>query len=103
MSVELGDYQNNSAIRQSDLATFGSSNFAMWINGTQPTFFDSDSSETTLPDNAFPFTRLASVTVADLSTTFLYHQINSTTIAEEQWDDSLNVWLPSVYITVSDS
>ena len=57
----------------------------------------------TLPDNEFPFARLASVTTSDQSMTFVYHQINSTTFAEEQWDFALNAWNPSINITVSDS
>ena len=105
MLIGIDGFQNNSLIRQSDIATFGSLNSAMWINGTQPMFYFDDwvSDGATLPDNVFPFKRLASVTVADKSTTFLYHQMNETTIAEEQWDESLSLWLPSVYITVSDS
>ena len=77
----------------------------MWVNGTQPVLCldPVNRAGATLPDNAFPFARLASVTVADQSTTFLCHQINGTTIAEEQWDDSLKVSLPSVYTTVSDA
>ena len=42
-------------------------------------------------DSAYPFARLAtcSVTLADRSSTFLYHHLNGTTFAEEQWDSSL--------------
>lgn len=40
-------------------------------------------------DSAYPFARLASVILADQSSTFLYHQLNGTTFAEEQWDTSL--------------
>lgn len=57
----------------------------------------------TLPSNEFPFTRLASVTLTDGSATYLYHQMNGTTFAEEQWDDTLRTWLSPEYITVSDS
>ena len=71
----------------------------MWINGTQPALFPSSSAE--LPDSAFPFTRLASVTSDDQKSTFLYHQMTGTTFAEEQWDDSLGAWTPTVNFTVS--
>ena len=93
-------------IRQSDVAAFGSSNNVMWINGTQPVLFFANGGNgvgATLPENSFPFTRLATVTSADQSTTLLYHQMDGTTIAEEQWDNTLNAWLPSINITVSDS
>ena len=88
---------NLTSIHQSDIAMFGSS-FAMWIDGTQPITIDTNDVK---PDSIFPFARLASVTLADQSATFLYHQINGTTFAEEQWDSSLSNWLPSEYITVS--
>lgn len=89
---------NLTSIHQSDIAVFGSFN-AIWINGTQPIIVNPHDAE---PDSVFPFARLASVTLADQSATFLYHQLNGTTFAEEQWDNSLNDWLPSEYITVSD-
>lgn len=75
----------------------------MWINDTQPVSWSLGVPEPDLPGNAFPFARLASVTLADQSATFLYHQINGTTFAEEQWDNLLGAWAPSEYITVSDS
>ncbi len=56
-----------------------------------------------MPDNVFPFSRLASVTSTDNSVTYLYHQMNGTMIAEEQFVASLNIWLPTVYIIISDS
>ena len=75
---------------------------AIWINGTLPvSVYPQDDGP--LPDNEFPFARLASVTAADQSATFIYHQLDSTTFAEEQWDYSLNAWHPSINITVSDS
>ena len=87
-------------MRRSDIATFQAQIF-MWINGTQPVI-GGNKVVAGLPDvppnSSFPFTRLASATASDLSTTFLYHQINGTTIAEEQWDHTSNTWLPSEYI-----
>ena len=96
------DYFNDTSIQQSDIAIFGLS-LAIWINGTRPALINGNSNEIGTPDNAFPFSRLASVSLADQSATFLYHQINGTTLAEEQWDASLNAWIPSVYIILSDS
>ena len=98
------DSLNQTSIRHSDIAMLGSY-YAIWINGTKPVLYNSDTAalDTVLPDNAFPFARLASVTLADESATFLYHQIDGTTFAEEQWDDSLSAWIPTEYITVSGS
>ena len=56
-----------------------------------------------MPNNTFPFARLASVTLADQSATFLYHQIDGRTLAEEQWDDISDTWLPTEHITISDA
>lgn len=95
--------ENDTSIGRSDIAIFGGSGnfFAFWINGTQPTIVGQQGAGT--PDTAFPFARLASVTLADESATFLYHQINGTTFAEEQWDASVNIWTTTDYITVSGS
>ena len=90
--------QDYNLIVKSDIATL-SSTVAIWINGTQPAMINSDEAP---PDNIFPFARLGSVTLADQSATFLYHQMNGTAFAEEQWDASQNAWLPSVYIIVSE-
>lgn len=97
----LVDSRDYSSIHQSDVAFFGS-DYAMWINGTQPVSF-SNTQGAVLPNISFPFTRLASTTSVDQSTTFVYHQINGTTFAEEQWDASLGVWTATVYITLADS
>ena len=92
-------------INQSDIAIFGSSDIGgIWINGTQPVpILTAGFNAATVPDNKFPFKRLASVTSTDNSASYLYHQINGTTFAEEQWDDALQAWLSPEYITVSDS
>ena len=93
------DYRS---IHQSDVAAFGSY-YSIWINGTQPVLIGEDDSNPSLPSSEFPFKRLASVTLTDGSATYLYHQMNGTTFAEEQWDDSLQNWVSTEYITVSDS
>lgn len=89
--------QNNIAIRQSDIAMFSGISY-IWIDGTQPV---SGSYEPT-PNNSFPFSRLASVNSADESSTFLYHQMNDTTFAEEHWDSSSGAWIAPEYITIPD-
>ena len=91
------------SIHRSDIADFGWEH-AIWINGTQPALIRLEYTlDATLPSTEFPFTRLASVTSTDGSATYLYHQINGTTFAEEQWDDKLRAWLHTEYIIVSDS
>ena len=94
---ENSNHLNYSLISQSDVATVGQSD-AIWINGTQPVTY-----QNAPPNISFPFARLASVDSADKSMAFLYHQINGTTFAEEQWDDSLKIWMDTEYITVTES
>lgn len=89
---------DTSSSYQSDMALFGD-DYAMWVNGKQAAAF-SAYYPVSAPDTLFPFTRLASATLVDQSATFLYHQMNGTTFAEEQWDASLSAWIPTVYITL---
>lgn len=91
--------QDYNPIHQSDIAVYGEG-VVIWINHTNPVILDGYGSPP-LPDNAFPFTRLASITLADSSFTYLYHQINGTTFAEEQFDIILGSWTATEYITIS--
>lgn len=84
-------------IHRSDLVMSGPGTL-MWINGTQPMMALSD--ESALPNSSFPFARLASARSADRAATFVYHQINGTTFAEEQRDLTVGTWLDTEYINV---
>lgn len=97
MITSIRDY---SSVPQSDVALFGRA-AAIWINRTQPVV--NLAAGFPGPDSMFPFTRLASATLADSSFTFLYHQVNSTTLAEEQWDEEAGEWVGPQYINVSDT
>lgn len=99
--MESANSSNYSSINQSDTATFDNG-YAIWINGTQPVIIRAWDYTVPLetPNNSFPFARLASVTFETM--TFLYHQIDGTTFAEEQWDASENAWTSSENFTVSD-
>ena len=102
-----------SGIKDSDLAIIGLGAFVIWINGTKPAVIlnnnDDNNTHASLsdfqpvPDAAFPFKRLASLVSSDKNTAYLYHQINETTFAEEQYDLLLTDWNPSTYITVPNS
>lgn len=90
--------QAYSAVHQSDFALYGEF-FLIWINHTNPVV---DGLGRSLPpENVFPFTRLASITLADSSFSYLYHQINGTTFAEEQYDITVGSWIATEYITIS--
>ena len=91
--------QDYSSIHQSDIALFGTNN-AIWINHTQPIVLDT-SFGVLPPKSAFNFSRLASTSMAGSTYTYLYHQINGTTFAEEQWDSAEGAWTATDYITIS--
>ena len=94
--LDAGDiFYGGSRFRPSDIAAVGQDNL-IWINGTQLV-----TTLTSAPNITFPFKRLATIDSADQSSTFLYHQINGTTLAEEQWDVFSQTWLTSEYIHIS--
>ena len=88
---------------QSDLALITPVHFGIWVNGTQPTSFwygTPGPSDFPVPGGAFPFTRLASIAETDGSTSYLYHQLNGTTIVEEQWNQAESSWVTPSFITI---
>ena len=71
---------------------------AIWINKSQPATEDTTLN---MPKNTFPFARLASVSTLDNQTTYLYHQMNETTFAEEAYSAFLGEWGEPTYINVT--
>ena len=67
----------------------------IWINKSKP---EVRQNTTNVPKNTFPFARLASVTTSDNQTTYLYHQMNETTFAEESFEVSVGDWGEPTYI-----
>ena len=94
--------QDYSSIYQSDIAIFGDGNIIL-INDTRPVLVVVDSAlgAPKPPNNLFPLARLASITLTDGSYSYLYHQINGTTFAEEQWDNAFGAWTATEYIPIS--
>ena len=92
---------NYPSTRSFDLAYLDTGNgvIAVWVNGTYVySIGDYVYDKGAVPQVSFPFARLASINVPGKSC-YLYHQINGTTLAEEQYDFSLRQWL-TTYITV---
>ena len=99
-SITKAGGDDYSLIHRSDIATYGD-RFYIWINGTRPvTWTVMGTVEPGTPKGSFPFARLASVT--SQSVTYLYHQINRTTFAEELWDHSGEAWGTTEYIHVTE-
>ncbi|KAL8741917.1 MAG: hypothetical protein Q9190_005527 [Brigantiaea leucoxantha] len=85
------------AIERSDLAVIGET-FAVWVNDSKPVFVEFENFEPApIPNASFPYTRLAAVSG---DSTFLYHQLDGSTFAEEQWIVTHNLWLDTVKITI---
>ena len=99
-------FSNDKMIRQSDIAMISTVDldyFGIWINGTQPTHLcHPPLNKMQVPDNTFPFTRLATTASTDGSSSFLYHQMNGTMLAEEQFDIALDTWTDPEYIHISE-
>ncbi|KAL8688499.1 MAG: hypothetical protein Q9218_005607 [Villophora microphyllina] len=49
--------------------------------------------ELPLPTVQFPFEHLASTYAKSSSSTFIYHQLSDTVLAEELWDDTSGFWI----------
>ena len=88
------------SLQQSDMAVIMNNvgQDVFWINKGKPASVDST---TSMLKNTFPFARLASATTLDNQTTYLYHQMNGTTFAEESYQASVGEWGESTYISVT--
>ena len=95
------------SLKQSDMAILRIDSIrqaAIWINKTKAEIVYITlmvDSTTDPPKNAFPFARLASVTAPDNQSTYLYHQMNETTFAEESFEMSVGEWGNPTYINVA--
>lgn len=88
------------SLQQSDMAMILNNvdQGVIWINKSQPVTEDT---LLKIPRNTFPFARLASASTLDNQTTYLYHQMNGTTFAEEPYDASVGEWGLPTYINVT--
>ena len=61
--------------------------FGFWVNGTSLAAYTTKNiGLSTMPNSAFPYSRLAGTTVGNSSDVYLYHQINETSIAEDVYN-----------------
>ena len=88
------------SLQQSDMAMILNKvdQGGIWINKSQPVTEDN---LLNTPKNTFPFARLASASTLDNQTTYLYHQMNGTTFAEEAYDAFVGEWGEPTYIYVT--
>lgn len=90
----------NQSIEQSDIAAMPG--FVVFVQKSELSFLWIGGLDTApMPRSSFPFTRLAKAfSVNDSTVTFLYHQLDTSTFAEEQWDTSIGDWLPTTNISI---
>ncbi|KAL8922842.1 MAG: hypothetical protein Q9208_004967 [Pyrenodesmia sp. 3 TL-2023] len=70
----------------------GFDNHVLWFNGSTLQG-DPNMPSVGAPSTPFPFQRLASTYATNFTKTYLYHQLDDSTIAEEFWDDAKStVW-----------
>lgn len=103
-TLRVNSFENND-LTESDLVMISPPGyfFAIWVNDTRPAVVNFNPPTNTAPAGPFPFKRLASITLANQTESYLYHQINGTTLAEEQYLPSLNQWITTSYITIPSS
>lgn len=49
------------------------------------------------PSTPYPFGRLAGFSSAVGANFFIYHQLNASTFAEDQWDDTVGGWVSNLF------
>ncbi|KAL9611039.1 MAG: hypothetical protein Q9167_004286 [Letrouitia subvulpina] len=82
------------------------SQYTFWVDGatlrttTANTTSDYNTRRINRITSAFPYPQLGGSAPLDGTVLYLYHQINETTFAEDQWDETTGVWT-SQNITVS--
>ena len=74
---------------------------ALWFNQStlQTDSRPSAGGAAPIPHTAFPYQQFDTAFVVNGTNSYVYHQINETTIAQEHWDAGPS-WLPSVNITI---
>ena len=73
--------------------------YGFWVNDKRlvPLASDLFDSLPVLPESPFPFTRLAGLSPSNGSSFFIYHQLNASSFAEDQWDSSVGGWVSSSF------
>ncbi|KAL8908882.1 MAG: hypothetical protein Q9171_005279 [Xanthocarpia ochracea] len=68
---------------------------AAWFNASTPIFVDHNAITLPSPKSSFPFHRLASTFAKFEIETYVYHQLNGSTFAEDLWDGASGAWISS--------
>lgn len=53
-----------------------------------------------MPSVAFPYHRIGTAFLVNGTNSYVYHQVDDLTLAQEQWDEDAPFWLPSVNISI---
>lgn len=103
---------NECFIEKSDAVLLNTTEYIIWVNNTQlvQTLLWSDAvlsaTESNVavpvPATSFPFSRLASSSSNEDGIFYLYHQLDGFTFAEEEFDQNIGGWIPSINITIDE-
>ncbi|MCJ1463156.1 hypothetical protein MMC07_001761 [Pseudocyphellaria aurata] len=103
---ELDNYPNSydQRIEQSDVALVdGPLGFGLWVEDQKLAFlYTGRMANIRLLESPFPFPRLARSFPQDRTVFYLYHQLNGSAFAEDQWDASISEWTKSTNIHISE-
>ena len=73
----------------------------LWFNGSTPTILDSsDNFDLPVPNVTFPYRHFGSTYGVNATQTYVYHQVNDSTIAEEVWEKQSSLWQRSKNISI---
>ena len=83
-------------------------NYGFWVNGTQLAAFSigldglgESPPLATMPRTPYPFPRITGFSPDKSSKIFVYHQMNASAFAEDQWDASVGGWLSASFGVVT--
>lgn len=72
--------------------------YGFWVNGSVLISFTAHrETRPGSPKSPFPFTRLAGTRKDNDTSLFIYHQLNASTFAEEQWDITEGGWISNTF------
>ncbi|KAL9611774.1 MAG: hypothetical protein Q9167_003585 [Letrouitia subvulpina] len=93
-------------VTMSDIAVIAPNtnySFVAQINDSKLTFIQGlgEMADASKPPSLFPSARLSSLTTANSTINYVYHQLDGSNFAEEQWDASNSAWMPAKNMSIS--
>lgn len=78
-----------------------SSVYILWVNNTRLSYVSGfGSPKMSLESSPFPFPRIGGFSLLNTTSFFLYHQLNNTAFAEDEWDSHSDQWAASTEVSI---